>query len=70
MSEIKVGSRVRFYNPEIGEPKTGVVIEHHPDRDSNFEYTGNREWFVKFDEPLFEAFDHAFCAGRDLEVLP
>lgn len=69
MSEIKVGSRVRFYNPELGEPRSGTVIEHHPDRDFKSEYTGNREWYVKFDEPLFETFDLAFCAGRDLEVI-
>lgn len=69
MREVAVGRRVRFFNPEIGEPKIGTVTHHDPNRDQRSEYTGNREWFVEFDEPLFGKMDKAFCAGRDLEVV-
>lgn len=70
MSEIKIGSRVVFTNSDLGEPRAGIVVDHKPDRDHQSEYTGNREWYVRFDKPLFDTFYEAFCASRDLEVVP
>lgn len=68
---LSIGAKVLFTNPETNTALEGVIIAHDTTRDRRPEYTGNREWYVQFDAPIFEgaSYDRAFCAGKDLQLL-